>query len=158
MIYPHPFLLSPGSRSVTTQAILTRLLVPVRLRFLLRQHACPTSPLSLPLWLYIPTLCVCSLRLLPLECLLHSTQPCFKGIFQITIGMMFRDRLNRRFLDVSVLTDKQSVVRIVSALLDILWTFSLNWLQLLYIIGWNGTDNYRLQCKHSPPLWLSEPF
>lgn len=40
--------------------------------------------------------------LLPLECLFHSTQPCFKGIFQITVGMTFRDRLKRRFLDVSI--------------------------------------------------------
>lgn len=47
---------------------------------------------------------------------------------------MFYDRLDKR-------RDEQSVVKIVSALPDILPTFRYNWLELQYTIGWNGTDN-----------------
>lgn len=82
---------------VTTQAILTRLLVPVRLCFLLGEHACPTS-LSLPL--SILALCVCSLQLLTLGCLFHSLSPLY-NMFQ----RYFPDRNWQdvpRFLNVSI--------------------------------------------------------
>lgn len=66
------FALCPAS--VATQAILTQLLVPVRLCFLLGEHACPTS---LSLSISILALCVCALQLLTLECLFHSLLPSY---------------------------------------------------------------------------------
>lgn len=79
-IFQEPLVFALCPARVTTQAILTRLLVPVRLCFLLREHACPTS-LSLPLWLYILALWLCSLQLLTLECLFHSTWPLYNMLY-----------------------------------------------------------------------------
>lgn len=88
---PRVFALCPAR--VTTQAILTWLLVPVRLCFLLRLlclfHSGSTS------WH-----CVCSLQLLTLECLFHSVSPLYNMFYRYFPDRNWRDV--PRFLNVSI--------------------------------------------------------